>query len=177
MGEKEEALELETRRKIFAYVSKYPGSHMRKIKRELDLAMGEIEYHLNYLEEHGLFASQMSGNKKRYYVANEVQYPDRKILGILRQKMPRKIILLVMKNEIISFGDILKELDISKSTLSFHLKKLIKSSILEVRRKGRQKFYSVKDQKRVVQILITYKSSFVDEAVERFIDTWGELKP
>ncbi len=177
MGEKKKALELETRRKIFAYISKYPGSHMRKIKRKLDLAMGEIEYHLKYLEEHGLLASQMSGNKKRYYVADEVRYPDRKILGILRQKMPRKIILLVLENEPSSFGDIHDDLDISKSTLSFHLGKLTQTSILNVRRKGRQKLYSVKDPEHVVQILITYKSSFVDEAVERFIDTWGELKP
>ncbi len=177
MGEKEEALELDTRRNIFAYVSKYPGCHMRQIKRELDLAMGQIEYHLNYLEEHGLLASQMSGNKKRYYVSDEVHYPDRKILGILRQKMPRKIILFILDKGTSSFGDIHDHLEISKSTLSFHLKKLIKISMLTVKREGRQKMYSVKDRKGTIQILITYKSSFVDEAVERFIDTWGELKP
>lgn len=177
MGEKEAALELETRRNIFAYVSKYPGCHMRKIQRDLDLGMGQAEYHLNFLEEQELLASQTSGNKKRYYVADEVHYPHRKVLGILRQNVPRNIILIVLENQPLSFGDILNQLDISKSTLSFHLKKLEKAGILKVVKEGRQKVYAVKDHKNMVQILITYRSSFLDNAVERFIDTWTEVKP
>ncbi len=176
MVDKEKALELSTRKDIFSYISEYPGCYLRQIKDALDLAMGQVSYHLGYLEDHGLISHQMSGNKKRYFINDEVNYPDRKIIGLLRQKIPRTILIFMLENGSCTFSQLLENFDVSKSTLSFHLKKLRKASLLSVGKEGKNNVYTCKDGRKVAQVLITYRESFIDDAVERFVNTWTGLR-
>ncbi len=176
MDLKEDVLELESRRDIFEHISKYPGSYMREMQEKLDMATGQLEYHLKYLEDHKLISSQMSGNKKRYFVEKEVNYPDRKLISILRQKTLRKILIMLIERGKMNFSQIDEEVDLSKSTVSFHLKKLENKGLIETRRIGRKKVYSCKNDKEIAQVLITYKSSFLDKAVDRFVETWSDMK-
>ncbi|MFW6038525.1 MAG: winged helix-turn-helix transcriptional regulator [Candidatus Saliniplasma sp.] len=176
MNDKAEALELEVRRDIFDKISKYPGTYLREIQSDLDLPMGQVEYHLNYLEEEGILSSKMADNKKRYFVDEEVDYPDRRIISVLRQRIPRLVLLKLLNEEQAGFSDILEDVDISKSTLSFHLKKLVETGLIDFKKEGRRKIFYCTDEKKIAQVLITYRSSFIDKAVDRFVDTWLEVK-
>lgn len=176
MKEKDELLELDTRRDIFEHIKEYPGSYLRKMQDELDLSTGQLEYHLNHLNKKGLVSREEVGNKKRYFVNEDVDYPDREILSFLRQKVPRKVLLRLTEEGEMGFSSLQECVDISKSTLSFHLKKLKENDIIEARKEGRRKIYSCVDREKIAQVLITYKSSFIDEAVDSFVDTWTELK-
>ncbi len=171
----EEALELENRRKIFRFVSENPGAYFREIKNELGLAIGVLEYHLGYLVKKKLLSTEMVGKKRRYFVSEEVPYLDKRTLGLMRQKMPRRITIFALLNPSCSFQDLVDEFPISKSTLSFHLKKLVKAKILEPVKKGRRRFYRVLDPEETARVLISYKSSFVDSVVDSFADVWLEV--
>ncbi len=172
---KEDALELETRRAIYEYIAKYPGTYLRAIEKATGFQMGLLEYHLQYMEKHGILSSEDDGYRKRYFVKEEVQYLDKAVISILRQKTPREIIIHIMLNRRASFQEIQKVMNISKSTLSFHLKKMTESDMLVVEKEGRQNIYSVKDEERVARVLITYRQSFLDNVVDRFVDAWLEL--
>jgi predicted transcriptional regulator len=37
--------------RIFDFISENPGCHLRKIRKELSLAMGTVQYHLDKLEK------------------------------------------------------------------------------------------------------------------------------
>ncbi|TBR09323.1 MAG: winged helix-turn-helix transcriptional regulator, partial [Candidatus Nitrosotenuis sp.] len=37
--------------RMLQFIQQNPGSHLRQIKRELNLSMGTIQYHLNTLEK------------------------------------------------------------------------------------------------------------------------------
>ncbi|MFO7792473.1 MAG: ArsR family transcriptional regulator [Candidatus Saliniplasma sp.] len=176
MNEKKEALELEVRRDIFDKISEYPGTYLREIQNDLDLSIGQAEYHLNFLEGKGILSSKKIGNKKRYFVDDEVDYPDRNIISILRQKIPRQILIKLLNEEEAGFSEIFKDVDISKSTLSFHLKKLKKRGLIDFKKEGRKMIYHCTEDKKIAQVLITYRSSFIDKAVDRFVDTWMEMK-
>ncbi len=176
MNERKEALELEVRRDIFDKISNYPGAYLREIKSDLDLSIGQVEYHLKYLEDKGILSSKMVDNKKRYFVDDEVDYPDRKIISILRQNIPRQILIKLLNEGEAGFSDILKDVDISKSTLSFHLKKLNEKGLIDFKKQGRKKIFHCSDENKIAQVLITYKASFIDKAVDRFVDTWLEMK-
>lgn len=175
MEDKEELLELETRKNIYEFIADRPGTYLREIKKELDLPVGQVEYHLEKLEKHDLISYETSGNKKRYFIQDDVDYPDRKVISLLRQENPRTILLKLLEGEH-TFRELLAAVDISKSTLSFHIKKLVKNDLVESRRDGRKKVYRCPRKERVAQVLITYESSFVDDAVDRFINTWAEMK-
>lgn len=176
MAKKEDILELESRRKIFDHISNNPGAYMREIQKELGMATGQLEYHLKYLETHGLIAWESVSNKKRYFVQDEVNYPDRKVLSLLRQEIPRRILLILIERGEKGFSELHKDFEISKSTLSFHLKKLTKHGMIEGRREGRKKVFKCIKPYKIAQVLVTYQDSFVDDAVDKFIDVWSEMK-
>ena len=52
-------------------------------------------------------------------------------LDALGQENRRKIITLVMSNKDISFSDLSSELNMNSSTLNFHLKELMKASLID----------------------------------------------
>jgi len=50
-----------TRKKIMDYIQEHPGSHLHEIGRNLDLAMGDVQYQLNVLEKTGHVVSKRMG--------------------------------------------------------------------------------------------------------------------
>ncbi len=176
MNKKDDALDLESRKEIFDIISDKPGTYMREIQKKLEMPTGQLEYHLRYLEDNNLIAWESISNKKRYFVDDEVSYPDRKMLSILRQDIPRKVLLILLEEGEKNFGTLHEYFDVSKSTLSFHLKKLVKLKLIEGIKKGRKKYFVCVEPKKVAQVLITYQDSFVDKAVDNFVDVWMEMK-
>jgi predicted transcriptional regulator len=171
-----EALDLENRKRIYDYVSSYPGTYMREIQKDLEMEMGVLEYHLNYLEKTGLLSSEMDGRLRRFFVSEEVAFLDRKLIGLMRQRIPRKIAVRALLESEVSFDDLRRDVGISKSTLSFHLGKMRGLGILRERREQRRTLYSIENEDEVARILITYKSSFLDDLVDRFAEVWMELR-
>ncbi len=171
MGE-EEVLDLERRRMVFQFVRSHPGLHMRGLEKQLDISLGDLRYHLDYLEKKGFITSRSDGYRKTYFSARDVYLQDRDILALLRQKGPRRLILHLMLVKEAPFDDLRQVLGVSKSTLSFHLKKLTQKRVVEVRTRETRNFYYLGDKERVAELLITYKGSFLDAAVDRVLEVW-----
>ena len=91
---------------------------------------------------------------------------------MLRQDIPRKIMVRLLERDTASHSDLLTNFDISPSTLSFHLNKLVKARILNREKQGRVRNYSLLEREAVIETLITYRESFLDEVVDRFADVW-----
>lgn len=168
MGEK---LELETRRSIYDCIKEFPGIHLREIQRKLEMPMGLLEYHLLFLERNRLVSFEKEDRYKRFYPSKS-GIKNKAILSLLRQDIPRKIIILLLEGETARHGDLLGHLEISPSTLSFHLKKMVKAKVVHQEKKGRTRSYSVIDRETVIETLITYQDSFLDELVDRFAEMW-----
>ena len=168
----EKALELEARRVIFEIVSRFPGLHFRELLRRLNIPHSSVSYHLRYLIKEGLVTEVVDGGHKRYYVHGEVDHTEKEILSVLRKEIPRGIVLFLLLNPEAGYQDILDNFDLSPSQLSYYLDKLLKKDILEQVREGRNTFYSVKDEERVANVLISYKPSFLDSVVDAFVDIW-----
>jgi len=176
MGTKD-ALELETRRRIYRKVSAVPGMYFRELQRSLKMEIGEAEYHLAYLEEAGLVSVQMEANRKRYFAKGAMDEKDRKLLSLLRQEVPRRIAMEILLAGRRSFAELLESFGKAKSTLSFHLSKFAESGYLAVERVGKENIYSINEPDAVAKALIAYKETFIDEAVDRFAEAWLELRP
>ena len=84
--------------RILEFIKANPGTHLRKIKRELSLAMGVIQYHLYKLERERSVASARHGLYKRFYADKALKVEDREILSILSQETERDLVLYLIKN-------------------------------------------------------------------------------
>jgi predicted transcriptional regulator len=170
--EEEEALDLERRRMVFQFIRKHPGLHMRALEKRLGISLGDLRYHLDYLERKGFITSRSDGYRKTYFSARDVYLQDRDLLALLRQRGPRSIILHLMVNEEASFDELREALGVSKSTLSFHLKKLTERGLVKVRKREGKNAYHIENRENIAELLITYKGSFLDAAVDRVLEVW-----
>lgn len=174
---KKDALELDTRKEIYRLVSESPGLHYREICRRLDINASVVEYHLKYLLDRDLLMAKREGRYKRFYPVGEIDARDKPIIGLIRQKVVRQILIHVLVNPGCSHKDIGEVVDIALSTLSFHISKLEDADILEKEKKGRSHRYYVRGEEKVADLLIMYQESFGDSLVDSFVDLWSELHP
>lgn len=171
----EGVLELDTRKLIYDYISSHPGSHFRGLYRALKLPTGVVDYHLKYMEDKELIVSKKSGGYKRYYIRDSMKTQDKDLLGLLRQKIPRDIIIYILLNEGASHGEVKKEFRISASTFSYHMSKIVKLGIIVFEKIGRKKRYHIKNPDEVAKALVMYKKGFADEVVDSFEEAWMDI--
>jgi len=177
MGEIDDGLELKTRRRIFTFIKKHPGVHERGISRHLNIPLSTVDYHLHYLTKRNLVATSDDGHYKKYYVSGDISFKEKKLLGTLRQKTQRQIIIFLLIHNERPHREICNHLKLAPSTTSFHLNKLVELGVLIKTEIGRETYYQVKEAEYVSDLIITYKKSFLDDMVDRFADTWLELHP
>ncbi|XRP96647.1 winged helix-turn-helix transcriptional regulator [Methanocaldococcus sp. 16A] len=170
-------LELELRRKIYNLIKKHPGIHFRELERKLNIATGNLQYHLQYLEKKNLIKSENDGGYVRYFPKDcQLDENEKKIMSFLRRRTSRYIILYLLSRESTNNKNIAKDLNLSPSTVSWHLNNLINAGIVEKEKIGRESFFKIKNPEKIVNILITYRESFLDKIIDRFIETWDPIR-
>ena len=168
----EDILDLEARRKIYDIISKNPGLHLSKIADLLQMRISHVEYHVHFLEKHEIISADKSTGYLRFYVKGTIGVQDKRYLSILRQKTILRIILFLLKNDTVQHKDILENVAVSASTLSFHLNKLVKHDIVEVQRYGENKGYHLKNRDEIIAWLIQYKPF---DLYEEFTNVWTDI--
>jgi len=172
---KEDYLALETRRKIYDLIDTTPGLHKREIARELHMSLSTIDYHLHYMEKKGLLETRSDGKYKRYFTKKDMRKEDKKIFSLLRQEVPRHIIIFLLTHPKAIHKEICAHIGKAPSTISFHMKKLIKEDVVEEISLGKEKSYVIKNEERIIKLLIMYRESFVDKVVDKFLDAWSSF--
>lgn len=173
---KEDPLELDTRKEIFDLIRESPGIHFREISRRLDIPMGVVEYHIHYMLKRDLIVARREGRYKRYYAEGKHGSREKKVLPFLRKDVPRQILMNLLMEPGLRHRDLKEKMDVSGSTLTFHLKKMIRKDIIEEKEEGGHKRFYVADRESVSRSLIMYKESFMDDLVDSFTDTWMKLE-
>src|SRR4030067_449451 len=88
-----DGLDLDRRPRIYEFLEANPGVHLRLIGKVLGMSTGMLSYHLRYMERRGLLRSEEEGHRRRYFDARAFAEAQRKIIGGLRQDVPREIIM------------------------------------------------------------------------------------
>jgi predicted transcriptional regulator len=168
---KEEPL---TRRRIYELIRKSPGIHFRELQRKLGIAVGNLQYHLDRLEELGLIESVRENGYKRYY-ATTLRFSDeeKKIMSALRVRTEKLILIYLLINPFAKERELSKALNLSPSTISWHISKLVKLGIIDKVRNKAQLTLRIKDPEKVEKMLITYRETLIDKLVEGFVEVWG----
>lgn len=166
-------LELEVRKNIYDTVCKYPGIHLRELQRKTGLATGSLDYHLHFLYKRGLIRKEKDSRFIRYYNALQAYSEEEKhLLSVLRQETLRRIVIYLIQKKKATATNISRDLELTPSNLSGHLRTLEKQDIIRYKKKGRFRFYSVIDAEMIVRCLVLHKKSFLDKMVDNFISAW-----
>jgi predicted transcriptional regulator len=164
--------ELEHQRKIYEAIDNNPGIHFRELSRITNIQIGVLEYHLDRLEKSELIISKIDGKYRRYYASNTHSPEERYLLGILRQDIPRKIVIIILEKKLVSAKDINKELKLTNASLAYYLKKLLKYKIIAYRVENDEKLYFSKSPEKIANVLIKYRRTFIDKLIDSFVELW-----
>ncbi|MGI6589877.1 MAG: winged helix-turn-helix transcriptional regulator [Candidatus Iainarchaeum sp.] len=167
----DEAVILTPRDKIYSIIVQNPGLHFREIQRRTNIATGALQYHLEYLKKKSLIREEKEGKFSRFYSINS-DVVDSKLMNLLRQDSVRKIVIFLMNRKRVTLQSISKGVDLGVSTTSFHLQKLVNGGVVVQKHQGGKVFFSLKNKKSVLLMLLEYRESFLDSLVDNFIDTW-----
>ncbi len=170
-------LDLEARRRIVRFVQESPGLHMRELAARLAMPVSTLEYHCYQLVKHGQLVTRESAGFKAFYPGEGMDRRDKDILYLVRHDAPRRICSHLLLNPGATPKDLREVIGVSGPTLSFHLNKLRSAGILREQPDGRTKRLFVEDPERVANLLVTYRRSFLDAAVDRFAEAWLALGP
>ena len=132
------------RRIIFLVINNDPGLRYRELLRLTGFSNGSLEHHLSILEKTKTI--QVHRQKKckitRYY-SKHVSTEESKIISWIKQETAYKIIAFILKKNLCTFAEILKHIRKARSTLSWHLKRLIGVGIIQLVRTGRYNSYRI----------------------------------
>ncbi|MHB8567674.1 MAG: winged helix-turn-helix transcriptional regulator [Nitrososphaerales archaeon] len=164
-----------TRVQIELYIKKHPGAHLRQVKRELNIAMGVIQYHLYSLEKDRKILSRRKGLYKRFYsnlVFGPAQY---EILDVLSQETERDLLLHIISNPGANQKQLSEYASISPGTINWHIKRLVEAGLVQTRREGPYVRYEAKcDPDEVLRLLRGFHPSIWERWADRLANALTE---
>lgn len=173
----DEPLELASRRRIYEYVRDHPGAYVREIMTGLAMPQGQANYHLDRLESRGLLVSSKEEYHKRYFLAGTVPREQRGLARFLKARVPRAVLLALLAEPGQQHGPLAAKVGVTAPTLTYHIKRLEASGLIERATQGSHVSYRIPDPEAVVDAMVTFQRTIMDGAVDRFLAGWLELSP
>lgn len=125
-----------------------PGINLSTIRKELQLSQGAVSYHIMKLEKMGKIFSEKGSKERRYYpssmgyqAAMELAHLD-EIRSILSNDTSQRIVDM-LKESPRTQNEIVQELDISPSTVHWHMERMKKVGMVSKEPQGRSVVYEL----------------------------------
>jgi predicted transcriptional regulator len=135
----EQVLENDNRNKIIDLILKKPGIHFNELLREVEIAAGNLVWHLDILETYKVIGKKRIGNFVvyfPYYQKNPISNID---LKLQKSKLTLEILEMIEREPGIWNNFITKKMKVDHKTIQYHIKKLIELDLINFRKEGRKK--------------------------------------
>jgi len=142
--------------RVLQHIQENPGCHLRQIKRELDMSMGTIQYHLNLLDKQGKVSTERQNLHKYYFPIGLFEQNERDVLKILNQETAREILMIILEKKPTQ-TDIANIIKISGASVNWHIKRLVELGLVLEQKEGKFKRYTLGiDSKNIVSLMKNY---------------------
>jgi predicted transcriptional regulator len=142
--------------RVLQYIQENPGCHLRKIKRDLTMSMGTVQYHLIQLEKHGKVSAERHNLHKYYFPIGLFEQNEKDILKILNQETAREILMTILEQQPTQ-TDIANIIKISSASVNWHIKRLVELGLVVEQKDGKFKRYALGiDSKHIVSLMKNY---------------------
>lgn len=168
------ALELDTRRRIYARVVSEPGAYLRELQRDLDMPVAMLEYHLGRLEEARL-VTVMRDDHKRYFPA-DVDARDKPLLALLRHDACRQVVTHLLGAQGATRQELQRSTGLLPSTLDYYLAKLEERGVLARERDGRESRARLVSPDRALAIVARHRPTLLDRVLDRVATSIDEVR-
>ncbi len=123
-------LDDEKRNKIYDYIKKHPGAHIREIQSTFGLGTYDTLRNLKYLEIFGFIRSKRFLNKLAYFIMGTDETQDVTIL-VLRNDRTKLIFDQINLQKKVRLSDLEKSLNLKHGQIQHHVKKLLEHDLID----------------------------------------------
>lgn len=165
----------DTRRQIRTHVRNNAGIHFNDLVRESDFAPGQIQYHVRRLiDQDELVRGEYYG--RTHYYPPEYDEWERAALALFRRETTREIVVHLIEHEPASPAEVAETLEVARSTLEYHLSRLVDREIVEKRYDERNRVtLALANPERTGELLAEVEPTVPDRLVDRFTRLVDEL--
>lgn len=154
----------EVRERIQHRIHQDPGIYFNELVRELDLASGQTQYHVRELvDRDDITAADLFG--RTHYYPPSYDTWEQRALALLRRETSAEIVATLLEEGPSRPIDVAEEVGIARSTLSWHIDRLVEADLVEKRHDGRQ---LVVAEQRTAELLDAVNLSLPGRLVDRF---------
>lgn len=132
------------RKHIYALIKASPGTSINDIANNMGLNRGTLRYHLKILETENMVEAHSNHGKVRYFQNNSTyEEKEKLVISALQNEMIRRIISKILDEECNTNGDLARTTGISKGTITWYIKQLKESGLIEENQVGRSTLYNI----------------------------------
>jgi len=170
----EDALDLESRKRIFEFIRSRPGTFLREMERGLDMELGMLSYHLKVLADAGMVITVQEGNHVRYFSTDALHPTDIRSISYLKNRSTRAILLFVLDKGSIKYCELAPLVGVSKSTLTYHIKRLVSADLIKVS-DDQEKRICLADPIKIMRLLIWVRDDVERDSADALLEVWNRL--
>lgn len=156
-----------TRRAIQNHVTDRPGVHFNELVRALDLAPGQVQYHLKRLTRADRVVADDLFGRTHYYPPEYDEW-ERAALALLHRETTADVVAELLARGPSGPGEVADRVGIARSTLSWHVDRLTEADVVAKRREGNAVVLSLADPERTARLLRRADPSLPERLVDRF---------
>lgn len=165
----------DTREEIHAHVRANAGVHFNELVRESAFAPGQVQYHVRRLLADDRLVSEECYGRTHYYPPAYDAW-ERTALALFRRETAREIVIHLIEHEPAAPGDVAAALDIARSTLEYHVDRLVEHEIVDKRYGERNRVgLELANPDATGRLLTTVTPTVPDRLVDRFTRLVDEL--
>jgi predicted transcriptional regulator len=170
-GTGEEPAPQGTKKRVYDYVVSHPGTHVRRIGKDLGLARGVLQYHLYTLEKEGLIGTRSRGLYKFVFPSNMFGEKQEIVLSLLSQETPSEILLLLVQKPDSTQKDLVEHLRLTPATVSWHMDQMVGQGVVERKRVGKfVEYRATVSADDILKFVEQYHPTLWDRWASRFAD-------
>ena len=156
------------RARIDEFVAANPGVHFNQIVRDLDLAPGQVQYHVRRL------VGDRSVRREEFYGRTHYYPPtcdawERGALSLARRETARDVLYYLLENGGAAPEAVASAIGVARSTLEWHVDHLVEQALVKKARDDQNRVTLVLlEPERTLEVLSTVEPSLPERLVDRF---------
>lgn len=155
----------DTRQRIAEHVEANPGVHFSELVRALDLAPGQVQYHLRKLDDR-VVSAELFG--RTHYYPPEFDDWERAALALLHRETSADIVAELLAAGPLGASETAERVGIARSTCSWHVDRLSEAGVVRTERDGNRVVLALAEPERTARLLQRAEPSLPERLVDRF---------
>ena len=157
--------------KIILEIKNNPGIRFRELMKSVKITNGIMSYYIKKLEKNRIITIERTSGVLRLF-SETIETSDMNILKFLRISTPKKIMVLLIEEDSLTFKQITERIQMSPSTTSFYLAKLIHAEILSISEVLPRR-YLLNNKQKLGNLITLYYPSIIDTSSENLADIFS----